>query len=540
MVKQPAPHPAAVSPTTPPDAPGRQAAAEEGGLALGATLPGSDPHAAASADEAVSVKAGALVPARVGRYVILRQLGQGGMGVVFSAYDADLDRKVALKLVRAGTQAASLGRARVLQEAQALARIAHPNVVHVYEVGEDPHSGEVFIAMEFVSGVALADWQQQHPARDTVSVDACLRLYLQAGEGLAAAHQAGLIHRDFKPDNVLLGEDGRVRVVDFGLARPVTHAVDSPTARGRVGPDVPGASGERLTLAGSILGTPGYMAPEQVRGDEADARSDQFSFCVSLYEALNARLPFAAGSFAEYADNLQSGRMQQPAPRGQTQVDRPSEIPWVVEQALQRGLSTDPGARFPSMAALCEALAQGLRPDAESQRARQTRRRTLLFLLAMISAVLLLRSLFMWLVPTPPEGLGRYLPLALLSVAGLGAVIFRKHIARHPESRQLVYFCLVALLAASIARVTANHAGIPVHHALRLEVVWLAALFALELPSVGRRYLWPILLCGLLFLLLSFYPAHGRFYLNPLIALIFVLGTYGQLAKSSATDSRPK
>lgn len=195
-----------------------------------------------------------------------------------------LDRKVAIKVVAGSAHEGPAGRARVLQEAQSLARVAHPNIVHVYEVGEEPATGEVFIAMEFVAGVPLASWQRQHPVRDPHSLDACLRLYLQAATGLAAAHQADLVHRDFKPENVLIGEDGRVRVVDFGLARAMDRV--GPASQPANAMETRDVSGGRLTQVGSILGTPGYMAPEQVRGEDADARSDQFSFCAALYEAL--------------------------------------------------------------------------------------------------------------------------------------------------------------------------------------------------------------------------------------------------------------
>ena len=137
------------------------------------------------------------LPPRVGRYLVLRQLGAGGMGVVYSAYDPELDRKVAVKVLRDSPQHRSLGRARVVQEAQAMARVSHPNVVHVYEVGEDPSSqeGRVFIAMEFVPGTSLASYQDSHPLSDPASLDTRLRLYLQAASGLSAAHACGLIHR---------------------------------------------------------------------------------------------------------------------------------------------------------------------------------------------------------------------------------------------------------------------------------------------------------------------------------------------------------
>lgn len=187
------------------------------------------PEAARSHDESVVQVRQAHpepLPARIGRYLVLRQLGRGGMGVVYSAYDPDLDRKVAVKVVRDGMQGRSRGRSRVQQEAQAMARVSHPNVVHVYEVGEDHESqgGRVFIAMEFVPGMSLQHWQENHPLRDPQDFDARLRLYLQAAAGLAAAHQSSLIHRDFKPDNVALVGAGpmAVRAVRRSL-RTVRH-----------------------------------------------------------------------------------------------------------------------------------------------------------------------------------------------------------------------------------------------------------------------------------------------------------------------------
>lgn len=196
------------------------------------------------------------------------------MGVVYSAYDPELERKVAVKVVRDGVLHGSAGRRRVLQEAQAMARVSHPNVVHVYEVGEESEAqgGRVFIAMEYVPGTSLSSHQQAHPPRDPASLDACLRLSLQAAAGLAAAHDCGLIHRDFKPDNVLVGADGRVRVLDFGLARAFstmaegaeTSVRERASAAGARRPLPPASLEERgrgarqrLTQAGAILGTPG-------------------------------------------------------------------------------------------------------------------------------------------------------------------------------------------------------------------------------------------------------------------------------------------
>jgi serine/threonine protein kinase len=203
---------------------------------------------------------------RIGRYAVLRQLGEGGMGVVLAAYDEELDRRVALKLLR-DRSAHAEHRIRILREAQAMARVSHPNVVQVYEVGEfgQPDKGDshIFIAMEFIDGATLHDWQQQ-PGRTWEEI---LRVYLAAGQGLLAAHESGLVHRDFKPDNVLVGSDGRPRVADFGLARGGGGAKAEEPAPGAAEKDA-GRSGHlliaRLTQHGTIMGTPQYMSPENM------------------------------------------------------------------------------------------------------------------------------------------------------------------------------------------------------------------------------------------------------------------------------------
>ncbi len=205
--------------------------------------------------------------ASFGRYHLLERLGAGGMGEVYAAFDPQLDRRVALKLLRAGALSASEGKARLVREAQAMARLQHPNVATVHDVGAvDEH---VFVAMEFVEGETLGEW-----LRGDRSWEEVLDVFVQAGAGLAAAHHAGLVHRDFKPDNVLIGKDGRPRVVDFGLARQSTS---SPPAGVRPG-EVPESEAEsplntRLTRDGAVMGTPGYMAPEQLAGLPTDART---------------------------------------------------------------------------------------------------------------------------------------------------------------------------------------------------------------------------------------------------------------------------
>lgn len=272
----------------------------------------------------------------IGRYVILDVLGEGGMGIVYAAFDPQLDRKVAIKTVqsaRAGREA----RERALREAQAMAKLAHPNVVTVHDVGEV--NDEVFIAMELVDGVTLDAWLAKEPLHDWRARLATMKF---AGRGLAAAHAAGIIHRDFKPGNVLVGNDGRTRVTDFGIARSSAQA-DSVRR-------VPAAGAlldQPLTETGSILGTVGYMAPEQAFGEEATARSDQFSFCVALYLALYGEKPFVATTIAEYTDAVAAPVREPP---GDTKV------PSWLRRVVLRGLRPAPEERFPSMAALLAAL----------------------------------------------------------------------------------------------------------------------------------------------------------------------------------------
>jgi tetratricopeptide (TPR) repeat protein len=283
--------------------------------------------------------------ASVGRYIMLDRLGGGGMGVVYAAYDPELDRKIAIKLLRATGAVDS--RARLLREAQAMARLAHPNVIAVHDVGTV--GDEVFIAMELVDGTPLSTFLGQERPMEEV-----LALFLQAGRGLAAAHAAGIIHRDFKPDNVLVDRQGRVRVLDFGLARAAGDEHVPSVAVSQ--PDDAGLSGKQalavpLTRTGAFLGTPAYMAPEQMLGEATDARSDQFSFCIALYEALYGERPFAGDTLLALAQNVIRGEIRPPP--------RDNRVPARLRELLLRGLRTEREQRFPSMEALLEALAPG-------------------------------------------------------------------------------------------------------------------------------------------------------------------------------------
>jgi tetratricopeptide (TPR) repeat protein/tRNA A-37 threonylcarbamoyl transferase component Bud32 len=308
-------------------------------------------------------------PVKIGRFTLLEPVGSGSMGEVYAAYDEQLDRKVALKLVREERSSSPLAEERLLREAQTLARLSHPNVVHIYEIGH--FEGRVFIAMEFVRGQSLRTWLQEH-ARigNRVSQRQVLRQFMAAGRGLQAAHAAGLVHRDFKPDNVQVGDDGRPRVVDFGLARVMAVARAPALAKVRGEARVDPLQGDTwpvdddslapppvehalhaaraLTMYGQIMGTPRYMSPEQIRGESADHRSDQFSFCVALYEALYRQPPFVGDSLDELLRAIEKGAHREP-PRG-------SDVPAPLRRALVRGLSAEPADRFPDMDALLGAL----------------------------------------------------------------------------------------------------------------------------------------------------------------------------------------
>jgi eukaryotic-like serine/threonine-protein kinase len=294
---------------------------------------------------------------KIGRYAVLERIGVGAMGVVYAAYDPELDRKVALKLLLNGARDRS-GRSRathLLREARAMARLTDPNVIGVHDVGS--FEDTVFVAMEFVDGQTLTRWlaRDRHPWQDVLDV------LIRAGRGLRAAHRAGLVHADFKPDNVMVGLDTstpetagqttvtRVRVMDFGLARAkgqlVTRACDGEGADDR------SRGGTEESHVG--IGTPAYMSPEQHLAEEPDARSDQFSFCVALYEALYGSRPFAGQTFYELSAQVIEGRVRQP-PRDSPVVAR-------VRDAVLRGLARRPEDRFESMDGLLAELESGLK-----------------------------------------------------------------------------------------------------------------------------------------------------------------------------------
>ncbi len=275
----------------------------------------------------------------MGRYAVLEMIGAGSMGVVLRAYDPRLQREVAIKQLRADAldeRAAD----RMLREAQVMAQLAHPNVVAVHDV--EVLDATVLLIMEYVEGQTLGGWLGTRPPWPRI-----VETFVQAGRGLAAAHEAGLVHRDFKPDNVLVGRDGRVRVTDFGLARAVQEAGLPLAPPDRRDPDrIHESLSASMTVDGAVMGTPIYMAPEQHLGEGTGAPADQFSFCVALWEALAAERPYT-GDYEAIARAKLSGPPALP---------RELTVPREVADAIARGLAPEPEDRWPSMAQLLGVL----------------------------------------------------------------------------------------------------------------------------------------------------------------------------------------
>jgi tetratricopeptide (TPR) repeat protein len=303
--------------------------------------------------------------ARIGRFELVEAIGEGGMGAVFAARDPELDREVAIKLLHA--RAAGTAAERLLREARAMARLTHPNVVTVYEAGT---SGEqVYLAMELVHGKDLHRFLAQEPRPWHVVV----RLLVQAAHGLAAAHAAGLIHRDFKPANVLVTRDGVAKVADFGLARSATTTHESLDL------ELPAGRLEALTRTGAIVGTPAYLPPEVIAGRAADERGDQFSFCVAAFEAIYGVRPFVGSSLSELYGSIEAGRIVASRSRG---------VPRLLRRILLRGLRVDPRDRYPSMRVVAARLEATL-----------TRRRRLLAGAGVLAAAMGVTAALAW--PSP-------------------------------------------------------------------------------------------------------------------------------------------
>jgi serine/threonine protein kinase len=319
------------------------------------------------------------------QYRIVRSIGKGGMGEVLLAHDLRLDRDVAVKVCTGLSRAVVQ---RMQREAMALAKLAHPNVVVVFQAGEI--DGRFFIVMEHVAGGTARSWLADAPRRPAE----ILALYLDAGAGLAAAHAAGLVHRDFKPDNVLVGLDGRPRVADFGLVRAARER--EPIDGGDSGASPSGAS--LLTRAGTVMGTPAYMPPEQLAGDELDARADQYAFAASLWEALMGWRPSAGGTrsdgalAAELTTSVGTSGTDRPHTEHEVEHEIPRNVPRHVVAALRRALAERPDDRWPDL----DALLLALRRDPVKER------RVLLGAASGLIALGTWIAIAMWPEPPPP------------------------------------------------------------------------------------------------------------------------------------------
>lgn len=303
----------------------------------------------------------------IGRYQLREPLGSGAMGMVYRARDPALARDVAVKLLLSDTASGDPRSSRLWREAQAMAQLTHPNVVAVHDVGVD--EGQVYLVMELVESSTLRDWL--HATRP--SWPAIVEMLVRAGHGLAAAHARGIVHRDFKPENVLVTADGTVKVADFGLAN-----VEPRMAQGRTSVELISS----LTATGTLLGTPLYMAPELLQGGTADERSDQFAFCVAAVELLAGQRPFSGSTIAELLQDIEKQRPIA-SPR----------VPVRLREVLQRGLRVTPDARWPSMRSLVDEL-----EGSSHSRGRKKRK-----LLAATAAVVLAGSLLVLRQETPGE-----------------------------------------------------------------------------------------------------------------------------------------
>lgn len=486
------------------------------GLALQPALSETMEAAAGSESEPAAPER-ARVTQRLGRFLLLRALGEGGMGTVFAAYDEQLDRKVAVKLLHPRGLEQETQRQRVLREAQAMARVSHPNVVHVYDVGE--LGSQIFIAMEYVEGMTLSDWQQKQSG----SWRQLLALYRQAGKGLLAAHQTGLVHRDFKPDNVLVDKEGCARVADFGLAR--LQGEPTPELR----PPAPRISQpvlqSPLTATGTLSGTPGYMSPEQFRCEPADSRSDQFSFCVALYEALYHQRPFKGETIAEVAAEVLAGRLLPP----------PADtlVPIEIAKALARGLAVAPDQRFPSLQELLAALDIDGERDPAGARVVRVRFSVIVSIVSVLMGTTAILR---------PGGLSIKLSelTAIMGLVVLMLVViiaaYRRSLFNNSFHRGLTLFALCGAVILFSIRAMAWHLGIDILRYYPLDLLFLAGTFAL----FALQYMPPLWGFVALFIPAALAAAHWPQYAHFIANFIYVTIPLGFIYSWFSISSRPR
>lgn len=453
--------------------------------------------------------------ARIGRYAILNRIGEGGMGSVYAAYDERLDRRVAVKLLRRRPDTDA--RARLLREAQALAQISHPNVVAVHDAGET-EDGHVFIAMELVEGQNLRSWAREHSWREVVEA------YADAGRGLERIHARGLVHRDFKPENVLIGADGRARVADFGLAARADRGDDgeeeeasAQSAVDRIADGEPrGLLQHTITRTGTLMGTPGYIAPEVRGGDSATPASDQFSFCVSLFEAIYGRRPDQVAPATGPTQSTISG------PNGTSTAglssigaatSKPSDgPPPELLEILRRGLEPDAVARHPSMAAAIAALDRlsGGGPEADTHAERHARVVILGLILLLSMAI---ATMIIWRGHGRTLGTARdafFFALAPSSIILGGLFATRRALGRSQLNRQFRAIVALTVLAFLGHRALAIRWATPVPSLLAGDAYLLGVIVAVAAVSLER---WMALMAAMLFagaLVATWRPAHAE------------------------------
>lgn len=417
-----------------------------------------------------------LEASRIGRYRILRELGSGGMGIVYIAYDESLNRRVALKLLLRETSTTAR---RLRREAQAMARINHANVVQIFEVGE--HQDQLFVAMEYIEGVSLTRWL----ADETLTWFEIIDVFVRAGRGLQAAHEAGVVHRDFKPDNVMIqrSEDGRplrVKVLDFGIAavdlvESEAFADGPPSSDGELAP--------RLTRAGSLMGTPNYMSPEHFLGSATDPRSDQFSFAVALYEALYGDRPFEGDSVDQLRAAVLAGKLR-PTPMI---ADVPA---WALE-TLTRALAVDPEQRWGSMAELLAALANHPDRTANPELDRTVALSARMWMLSVLTlGTFGLVGVLLFIRATASAG-GleefAFWSKVLFSSSTCVVLVATKHVFRTNSYNRHVFAMVMALaLGLLVTTISARASGLAAEQADRFALVVIAAIFGQASATVGR------------------------------------------------------
>lgn len=452
--------------------------------------------------------------ARVGRFTVLSEAGKGGMGVVYAAYDAELDRRVALKLIAPGVLDPE-GRARLVREAQVMARLSHPNVVPIYEIGE--HGRGVFVAMEFVDGRTLRGFCGEAPRAWEVVLAAAI----QAGSGLSAAHRAGLVHRDVKPDNILIGKDGRARIADFGIAclrrEEGYHPSDGDLGAGAPasapGDDAPRAA---VTAASVFLGTPAYMAPEQAEGLPATMKSDQWSFCATVYEALYGELPFEGGDLHERLDRARRGLLRPPPPG--------SKVPSWVRSALARGLRARPEERWPRLDDLLKALSDQLAKSAELD-LKVSRRERVRF-----GVVIGAFGVAMAVI-----GLGRLVPVVrpahLLGIGCVSALVgfsllrlFRHAFSKNAVNQRIGHVVKVLLGVMLFQRALAVVTDEPVERTVATSLLLFAAVYATAAPGLPRASWLSAALCAACAVCAAIVPEHA--------GVFYVVGVLGALTNA--------